>query len=188
MVHQMGWAKAYPEALGVDGSWSSILAKECKRLACVEPGWSHPENKCPAPVPRKKGNPAHTPLEGTCSDETCDCVEFYQQALLSAVGQKPGWESDLMPDTRQGLLRMLSEPFKKMIANPKYNQPTRPLSYNRLGKAPPRRLSDGPAPLANWTRIKFQDAFGEPEKAEAGDHGMGRRRRSHHGAFVQLSN
>ena len=52
MLHQFGWAKAFPDALGVDDHKSSILGRECARLQCKSPGWHHDENTVSLYLPR----------------------------------------------------------------------------------------------------------------------------------------
>jgi len=75
----------FPAAFG-DTTFDSIICKEMSRLECVKPGWWHEENTCPAPSPRKPGNPAAVPLKGTCTEPNCDCTEFFQQAALLMIG------------------------------------------------------------------------------------------------------
>ena len=146
MCHQSGFAKVYPEYLGLDDFTSSVACREAARLQCVSPGWWHPENECPVDSPRDPGNPARSPLEpgdGDCTDASCDCAEFYKQALFLAVGASQFddtnnddanmWLSDYMPTTQKEALEMLSTEFKEMITNPSLHQLSAPISgeYDR---------------------------------------------------------
>ena len=137
----MGYAKAYPEALGISDFTSSVVGRETARLQCVKPGWWHPENSCPAGSPRAPGNPAQSPLspgQGDCTYASCDCAEFYKQALFLAIGAAPEdginnphmWFSPYMPTNKVDAMNMFSTEFKQMIANPRYSQLTRPISGN----------------------------------------------------------
>ena len=87
--------RMFPTKFGDE--WASDMCKETSRLTCVLPiGWSHPENTCPTGL---AGKAATTPLKGGCNEPNCDCVEFFQQAVLLNNGQTPGWLGPAMPKT-----------------------------------------------------------------------------------------
>jgi hypothetical protein len=147
MVHQSGWSKAYPAALGMNDFTTSVVCREAARLQCVEPGWWHPENQCPSGAPfTTTPSPAKSPLQpgdGDCTKPSCDCAEFYRQAATLfmgysafTVGTAPYfWYSDYMPRTKDGFLAMASDELISMMENPAYHQPQEPLSgnYNQTG-------------------------------------------------------
>ena len=114
MVTQYGWGKKYPSKFG--DSWDSTMCTEVKRLECVNPGWWHPENTCPSGT-WTADSAAPTPLEGTCNDPGCDCVEFFHQAVMIMNGQNPAWFSDYMPTTQSDMSAILSSDFKSVIAD-----------------------------------------------------------------------
>lgn len=133
MIHQNGLARAYPEALGLDDFTSSVACREAARLQCVQPGWWHPENKCPNGAPFSPGNPASSPLQpgdGDCTEANCDCAEYYRQAMTLNMGwdDLDFWYSDYMPSSKQEFEEMSSSELLSMMADPKYNQPQSPLS------------------------------------------------------------
>ena len=136
MVHQLGYAVLYPEELGMEDHSSSIISRETARLQCVSPGYFHPENTCPADSPREPGNPASSPLDGTCNDPNCDVAEFYKMVLFLAIGMgeenDPSgpyvWQSDYTPGKQDEVLAMLSTEFKEMINTPSLHQLTAPLT------------------------------------------------------------
>jgi len=133
MVHQNGWARAYPEVLGLDDFTSSVVCREAASLQCVQPGWWHPENKCPNGAPFLPGNPAASPLQrgdGDCTESNCDCSEYYRQAMTLYTGwdDLDFWYSDYMPSSKQEFEQMSSSELLSMMADPKYNQPQSPLS------------------------------------------------------------
>jgi len=159
MVHQEGYAWVYPDEFGLEDYTSSIVGRETARLECVEPGYFHPENECPAGSPRQPGNPAPIPLEGGCNYPSCDVAEFYKMALFLARGMgwdnDPNsvdvWASDYMPTWQQDVLDMLSPEFKNMINDPHFHQIQGPLTseYNIASAAnwfPPEPCMDDP----NW--------------------------------------
>lgn len=114
---------------------TSVSCREMARLQCLVPGWHHPENDCP------NGNPDITkvappsPLEGTCNSPDCDCVEFFNQAVLGLIGQEPAWRSENMPETQDEFKDMLSTTFKDMVANPKYGLPQKPFTGTYKGNS-----------------------------------------------------
>jgi hypothetical protein len=116
-VNQFGWSTAHPEALGVEG-WDSIIARETERAQCV--WWQHPENDCP-------DRPAESP--GDCSGPSCDVVEFYQQVLVTRAGMEPGWVGIGFPEDRESLEALLSDEIKQMMDDPRYHQPSTPLTF-----------------------------------------------------------
>ena len=136
MVHQLGYAVLYPEELGMEDHSSSVIGRETARLQCISPGYFHPENTCPADSPRKPGNPASSPLDGTCNYPNCDVAEFYKMVLFLAIGMgeenDPSgpsvWQSDYTPGTQDEVLAMLSTEFKEMINTPSLHQLTAPLT------------------------------------------------------------
>lgn len=172
MVHQMGYAKIYPNKLGMEDFTSSIVGREMARLQCVKPGWIHPENNCPDDSPREPGDPAPSPLPGTCNYPSCDIAEFYKMALFLAIGMGPVndpsgpgvWMSDYMPGKQKKVLKMLSKEFKKMISDSSLHQITAPLT----GKYP----NDGCGSTKNkkkcndkegcsWLKLKGWQACGD---------------------------
>ena len=50
MVTQWGWGIAYPSDVGSNDFTTSIACREMMRVACCNPGWMHPENRCPGAV------------------------------------------------------------------------------------------------------------------------------------------
>jgi len=139
MIHDMGWARAYPSELGMN-DYTSIVCEEMARLQCVKPGWWHQENKCPAGAPFLPGNPAPSPLspgDGDCTSVDCDCAEYYRQAVTLYTGwyDLDFWYSDYMPTTKEDFMEMSSDKLLNMMADPKYNQPQSPLTgiYARKG-------------------------------------------------------
>ena len=50
MVTQWGWGIAYPSDVGSNDFTTSIACREMARVACSNPGWMHPENRCPGAV------------------------------------------------------------------------------------------------------------------------------------------
>jgi len=81
------------------------------RLQCLKPGWYHNENKCPNGNPDVSGKAPSSPLKGTCETADCDCVEFFNQAILGLIDQDGSWLSENMPTTLEGYKSMLSEEF-----------------------------------------------------------------------------
>jgi len=130
---QDGWAAEWPDVFCWK-NWSCPICQETARLQCVEPGWHHPENKCPDGAPFKPGHPASSPLppaEGEgCTNPNCDCAEFYRQAITLHMGWfKAGlWYSDYMPKNKTGFMNMASKELLDIMENPIYNQPLTPLS------------------------------------------------------------
>lgn len=128
-----GWADVYPDIFGYRSFEHSLICRETASHQCVSPGWWHPENKCPKGAPFHPGNPASSPLSpgyGDCTEPTCDCFEFYRQAITLYMGwyDLPFWYSDYMPTTKSAFQAMASQELLNMMANPKYNQPQSPLS------------------------------------------------------------
>lgn len=119
MVSTYVYAKAYPDQFGTDNWSSSVLMRECSAQMCVN--WMHPENQCPT-----MGVHANPPLQGTCNDPGCDCVEWFHQIALLLVGQEPGWRSPLLPSvkfhSKESIRVILSKGFLDMMDDPKYHQ------------------------------------------------------------------
>jgi len=139
MVDQLGYAVAYPAELGMDDFISSVVGRELARLQCVQPGYFHPENICPEGAPFPPGNPASSPLPGTCNDPSCDIAEFYKMIVFLLIGMGPGdvgddgskpymWLSEYMPDTQAGVRAMLSTEFLDMFESPSLHQLSAPLT------------------------------------------------------------
>eukprot|EP00594_Rhizosolenia_setigera_P009205 CAMPEP_0178962456 /NCGR_PEP_ID=MMETSP0789-20121207/14377_1 /TAXON_ID=3005 /ORGANISM="Rhizosolenia setigera, Strain CCMP 1694" /LENGTH=261 /DNA_ID=CAMNT_0020646613 /DNA_START=446 /DNA_END=1231 /DNA_ORIENTATION=+ len=131
MIHA-GWDEAHPDIFGRDSFTSSVICRETASHQCTEPGWWHPENQCPDGAPFEPGNPADSPLEpgyGDCTDPSCDCDEFFRQAatLYMDWTDLPFWYSDYMPSTKEGLMDMVSDEFKDMLADPQYYLPQEPV-------------------------------------------------------------
>ena len=131
MFHQYGYAVVKPAQFGVD-DFSSVVCTEMSRVACAKPGWHHQENKCPGTVgPNDEGSytyPAgftgyrvagaaglNLPLQGTCSEPSCDCVEFFNQAIKTYRGIQPGWFGAEMPTSQSSAANMLSAEFKNAV-------------------------------------------------------------------------
>jgi hypothetical protein len=122
MVTQFGYSVAFPQSFGFDDFTSSVAARECAAASCV--WWSHPENSCPQGL----GVHVPPPLDGTCNDPGCDCVEWFHQVALVLAGQEPGWRGfDL---TKESLRAVLSQEFLDIMDDPASQQLTRPISYN----------------------------------------------------------
>lgn len=100
MIHQKGWAKAYPEVFGYElwGSAQQSTACECMREAQCN-WYQHPENggcldkqgvMCQNPnffdwyFP--SGTLPGTCGQGTCSEPDCDCVEFVHKVYTAWLG------------------------------------------------------------------------------------------------------
>jgi len=126
-----------------DDDWPTVWDKSlvCKEVAlhqCVKPGWAHRENKCPCDDhERKPGDPAPSPLHGTCNADNCDCVEFHRTAGLTYAGQydpdtcfydSSQVDKGSMPTTKATISEMLSDEYKAILDDPKYAQPRKPLS------------------------------------------------------------
>ena len=129
MITQWGWGLAFPEDVGTNDFSSSVACREMQRVACSNPGWMHPENKCPGAT-GSPGDysfpPGHTyrepgsaglrfPLVGGCSEADCDCVEFFHQAALVYVGAEVAWSGREMPKSQVEMRSMLSASFKAMM-------------------------------------------------------------------------
>ena len=151
LVHQNGWAEVWPEIFGYADDFSSTVCEEMARLQCVAPGWHHPENQCPGnDNERSPGNPAPTPLDGTCEYPSCDCNEFHRQAALLVSGQMTSavadlWLADHMPATKEAAEAMLSAEYLAVLADARYAQPRAPIigAYTAPGEpAPPADEED----------------------------------------------
>ena len=133
LVHQNGWAEVWPEIFGYADDFSSTVCEEMARLQCVAPGWHHPENECPGnDNERSPGDPAPTPLDGTCEDPSCDCNEFHRQAALLVSGQMTSavadlWLAEHMPATKEAAEAMLSAEYLAVLADARYAQPRAPI-------------------------------------------------------------
>lgn len=109
-------AKVFPDQMHEEDFTTSIACREAARLQCLTPGWHHPENTCPNGNPDPSGTAPSSPLAtGSCTAANCDCVEFFNQAVLGLIGQAPGWRSDNMPTDVAGFESMLSTEFKTMV-------------------------------------------------------------------------
>jgi hypothetical protein len=53
--------------------------------------------------------------EGTCNEPSCDCVEFFNQAVKLYRGVVPGWFAAEMPTTQADATAMLSTEFKAAV-------------------------------------------------------------------------
>ena len=100
MVTEFGYSVAFPQSFGFDDFTSSVAARECAAASCV--WWSHPENSCPQGL----GVHVPPPLDGTCNDPGCDCVEWFHQVALVLAGQEPGWRGfDLTKESLRAAIR-----------------------------------------------------------------------------------
>jgi len=115
---QFGYGVVYPAQFGVN-DWTSIIAQETKRAACV--WWQHPENDCP-------GSPGTS--GGDCSGPSCDVTEFYQQVLILRAGMQPGWFGIGFPHTKEELETRLSQEMKDLMDDPSYHQINSPLTFD----------------------------------------------------------
>lgn len=127
-----GWSRSMPKEFGVDDHYGSVVCREKSRLQCVKPGWWHEENVCPKGAPFKPGRPAKSPLragDGDCTDPKCDCHEFHRQAATLYMGwySLPFWYSPYMPRTKEKFLKMASPEYLKIMSDPKYHQPQKPI-------------------------------------------------------------
>lgn len=122
MMTQFGWGRAYPELFGSHDFTSSLMCREMARASCVH--WRHPENTCHHP-----GTHEEPPLQGTCNDASCDCVEWFHQVALILGGIAPGWYGDLIPETTAKLRQTLSPEFLEVMDDPNYAMPTHPFTY-----------------------------------------------------------
>ena len=71
-----------------------VVAAETPEIECptqqpTNPGYIHYQNTCPCDdnYNRAPGDPAPSPLHGTCNTDDCDCVEFHRAAGLTYAGQ-----------------------------------------------------------------------------------------------------
>jgi len=124
MITMFGYPSQHPEQFGLSSWNSSVLTRECARAMCVT--WHHPENICP-----QLGVHTNPPLEGTCNDPGCDCVEWFHQVALLLAGQEPGWRSDLLPANADELRSKLSKEFLEVMENPRYHQLKAPINWFR---------------------------------------------------------
>mmetsp|Transcript_30552 Transcript_30552/g.36312 ORF Transcript_30552/g.36312 Transcript_30552/m.36312 type:complete len:346 (+) Transcript_30552:79-1116(+) len=129
-----GWADIYPDIFGFDSFEDSLICRETARLQCVRPGWWHPENTCPVGAPFSPGSSfVSSPLSpgaGDCTEPSCDCAEFYRQAMTLYMDwdDLPFWYSEYMPRTKNEFKAMASDELLAMMADPQYNQPQVALS------------------------------------------------------------
>jgi hypothetical protein len=151
LVHQHGWAEVWPDVFGFADDFSSTVCEEMARLQCVAPGWHHPNNECPGnDDERSPGDPAPTPLDGSCEEPDCDCSEFHRQAALLVSGQMTSavpapWLADHMPATKEAAEAMLSAEYLAVLADARYAQPRAPIigAYTAPGEpAPPADEED----------------------------------------------
>lgn len=158
MVHQNGYARVYPDELGMDDFTSSVVGREMARLQCADPGWIHPENRCPGGPPRDPDNdPPLTSVPGTCNYPSCNIAEFYKMVLFLLIGMGSDndpsgpevWLSYLMPGGTEDVEAMVSDDFKAMIVDPRLHQLQAPLTGEyRVGASPtPAPIEPTPAPV-----------------------------------------
>ena len=82
MMTQYGYGLQWPSQFSLDGSTNSTLLKECYKATCV--WWQHPENNCPdktATDSTAKACTAKWNCTGTCSQASCNCVEWFHQVI-----------------------------------------------------------------------------------------------------------
>jgi len=131
MIHQNGWALSYPDIFGVNDYTSSVVCRETARHQCTSPGYFHPENICPKGSTLSPGSPQPSPLQGTCNEPNCDCIEFYRQAATAYMdweGDLDFWYADHMPTNKANFVSMASSEMLSVMESPVYNQPQAPLS------------------------------------------------------------
>ena len=155
MITQMGYARAYPDVFG-DESWTSTMCAEMARASCVT--WHHPENVCP-----NVGTNTRPPLQGTCNDPGCDCVEWFHQVAMILSGNTPGWYSDLIPRTKDGLRGALSADFLAVMDDPRYHQLKKPLTFEYV-------VGGSPTPAPGPDDASTDKTATPPEKVQKTGH------------------
>ena len=115
---------AYPNEFGQD-DFQSTMCAEMASQSCVT--WKHPENICPDGFPAAQ--PAQVPLQGTCETADCDCTEWFHQVALLHAGMEPAWRG-FSEGFKDNMKTALGEAFGDLMADPKYHQLTKPLSFS----------------------------------------------------------
>ncbi|GFH56331.1 hypothetical protein CTEN210_12807 [Chaetoceros tenuissimus] len=127
MYHQYGLASVWPTVFGynpddpLNDYEYSLVCRETASHQCVSPGWLHSENNCPNGAPFSPGNPADSPLSGTCNYPSCDCNEFFLQAYTKYIGLPYLLYSEYFPENRDTFMNMISPDFKNMLSDPQYS-------------------------------------------------------------------
>ena len=122
MMTEFGWGPAYPDLFGSEDFTSSLMCREMASAECVN--WLHPENVC-----QDVGTHEQPPLNGTCAEANCDCVEWFQQVALILSDNVPGWHSNLIPSTKEELRSTLSQEFLNVMDDPFYAMPNKVFTY-----------------------------------------------------------
>ena len=115
---------AYPNEFGQD-DFQSTMCAEMASQSCVT--WKHPENICPDGFPAAQ--PAQVPLQGTCETADCDCTEWFHQVALLHAGMEPAWRG-FSEGFEDNMKTALGKAFGDLMADPKYHQLTKPLSFS----------------------------------------------------------
>jgi hypothetical protein len=148
MFTQYAYGLQWPKLFGTGNKdWKqSTLVKECRKAKCV--WWQHPENNCPDQLAQEKKKQkkctAKDDCSGTCATTNCDCVEWYQQVIMTFLGMTPAWRSTIrdklgknktMPKTKAEMIAKMTPAMKDLISK-KYNQPQNAikLDYPEVGK------------------------------------------------------
>jgi len=164
LIHQNGWAVSYPDTFGLDSYTSSVVCRETARHQCTSPGYVHPENICPNGSMLAPGSPQASPLQGTCNDPDCDCVEFYRQAAtayMNWVGDLDFWYADHMPENKADFMMMVSSELLSVMENPVYNQPQAPLSgvYTYTGMTGTNLVPSSASDISNVLAVMIPTAL-----------------------------
>lgn len=101
MVHQTAWAEVYPDAFGYKQWGNNKQSVACRCMREAQCTWyQHPENggctdingkKCYSTEVQdvfKSGTIPGTCGTGTCSDPSCDCLEFFHKVETTWLGNK----------------------------------------------------------------------------------------------------
>ena len=115
---------AYPNEFGQD-DFQSTMCAEMASQSCVT--WKHPENICPDGFPAAQ--PAQVPLQGTCETADCDCTEWFHQVALLHAGMEPAWRG-FSEGFEDNMKTALGKAFGDLMAEPRYHQLTKPLSFS----------------------------------------------------------
>ena len=108
LVHQLGYARAHPDALGLDDFTTSVAARETRGCNASGQGGTIPKTRAP---PRTRASPGTGPPRSPRRWRLHACQlrrgQFYKQALFLAVKRAPRrpvemWFSDLMPKNQSG--------------------------------------------------------------------------------------
>jgi hypothetical protein len=160
-ITQVGYGNAYPSVFGT--TTKSTLVKECNKATCD--WWTHPENKCLKKKPLLKnvrncmksfasypgelypynGGSKCTASQNkeTCSEASCNCIEWYHQVNMILAGQTPSWIAEfrneaglkgdkVMPKTSKAMKTLLAKKHKPLLAlwkNKKYTSNTKPMTF-----------------------------------------------------------